>query len=103
LSGVPVETTFAFGGVGTTCCTRVNTRGVGEVFRLLPRNASASALLLPGEDDNRAAVDRPLPELRTYEHQFPDPGNHAFRIDSLKTFGDCGSRRLGRRDIETTC
>ncbi len=72
------------------------------MFRLLGRTSFASALLLSGGALNHAVVDRPQPVLKTYEDQFPDHGNPAFRIDSLKTFSDCGSRRLGRRAFETT-
>jgi hypothetical protein len=69
-----------FGGVGPTCCTGpiyctgVNTQEAGEVFRLLPRTAFASVLLLPGGVDNHAVVNRPQPELKTNEDQFPDLG-----------------------------
>ena len=48
------------------------------MFRQLPRNTFASALLLSGGADNHAVVDRPHPELKTYEDQFPDLGKPRF-------------------------
>jgi hypothetical protein len=50
------------------------------LFRLLPRTALASALLLPGGVANHVVVDRPQPELKTKEDQFPDSGNAGIRI-----------------------
>ncbi len=50
------------------------------MFRLLPRTALASALLLPGGVANHVVVDRPQLELKTKEDQFPDTGNAGIRI-----------------------
>ena len=48
------------------------------MFRLLPRTTFASALLLSGGTGNHAVVDRPHPELKTYEDQLPDLGKPGF-------------------------
>ena len=48
------------------------------MFRLRQRTPFAGALWLSGGTDNHAVVDRPLPEVKTYEDQFPDLGKPGF-------------------------